>query len=91
MVAPFLLSSLFLAIDAAHPVSPNLSTVKLSFTKCVGTSVINLVKHNQLRVKTLEAKAQDLEDPAVISSLATNRVTSYIASVRVGSPATYCK
>ena len=88
MLAAFLLSTLLLAV-AAQPVSPSL--VKLPFAKRVGTGTTNLVKRDQLRIKTLEAKAQGLEDPALISSPATNRLVFYIASVGVGSPATYCK
>ena len=87
MLAAFLLSTLLLAV-AAQPVSPSL--VKLPFAKRISTGT-NLVKRDQLRVKTLEAKAQGLEDPALISSPATNRVVFYIASVGVGNPATYCK
>jgi cathepsin E len=92
MVAAFLLTALFLAVAAQPPVSRNLSPVKLPFAKrASSTGTTNLVKHDQLRVKTLEAKAQGLEDLAIISSPATNRIIFYIASVGIGSPATYCK
>ena len=90
MVAAFLMSGLFLAV-AAKPVSLNLSPVTLPFAKRASTRTTHLVKHDQLPVKTLEAKALGLEDLAVISSPATNRVIFYIASVGVGCPATYCK
>lgn len=90
MVAGFLLSTLFLAV-AAQPIWPGLSFAKLPFAKCFSTGTTNLVKHDQLRVKTLVAKAQGLEDPGVINSQATNRAVFYLASVGVGSPATYCK
>jgi hypothetical protein len=84
MVAAFLLSTLFLAVDA-QPIS---ALVKLSFAKhvCIGTT--DLVKDDQLRVKTLEAKARGLE---VISSTAKNRAIFYLVSVGMGSPATYCE
>lgn len=89
MVAASLLSTLLFAV-ATQSVSPN---VKLSFTKRFSTGNTNLVEHDQLRVKTLEAtgKAQGLEDLVVISSPATNRALFYIASVGVGSLANYCK
>lgn len=90
MVAAFLLSTLFLAVTA-KPVLPNLSLVKLPFAKRASTDITNLVKHDQLRVKTLETKAQGLEDLEVISSPATNGAIFYVASVGVGCPATYCK
>jgi hypothetical protein len=76
VVASLLFTLLFAA--AAQSVSPN---VKLSFAKRVSTGTI----------ETLEAKAQGLKDRAVISSPATNRALFYIASVGVGSPASYCK
>lgn len=90
MVAAFLLSTLFLAVTA-KPVLPNLSLVKLPFAKRASTDITNLVKHDQLRVKTLETKAQGLEDLEVISSPATSGAIFYVASVGVGCPATYCK
>ena len=81
------LSTLFFALllaVAAHPVERKVSLARSRFVKLVSH---NPLKQDQLRIKT----AKGLSNRAVINSPAENRAISYIASVGVGSPATYCK
>lgn len=61
------------------------------------TGAQNLVRHNKLRAKTLQAKAQAIGIDSFArnddggSTEVDNEATSYIASVGVGSPATNCE
>lgn len=61
------------------------------------TSIRNLVQHDQTRAKLLKtqgvAKTSGLivHNNAVINSPADNRAVSYVASVGIGIPATFCK
>jgi cathepsin E len=95
MVAASFVSTLLLAlVVTAYSVKQEASLVKLPFAKVVSTGLNNIVKQDRLRLSNIQAKAgnvQGLENREVISSPAENRAVSYIASVGVGSPATYCK
>jgi cathepsin E len=96
MVAASFLITLLLALAVTgQPVKQEESLVKLPFAKVVSTTGLNnIVKQDRLRLSNIRAKAgnvQGLVNRGVISSPADNRAVSYIASVGVGSPATYCK
>lgn len=90
MVATSFLSTLFLALAvAAKPVERRATLAQLSFTKHVGGG--DVFKLDRLRVEILKRIEGVLEFGPGISSPAENRAVSYIASVGVGSPPTYCK
>jgi cathepsin E len=97
MVASFfrMLTALLLVLAAAaQPTDVKSPLLKVPLLKRVSTGPNNLVKHNQLRVHSLRAKAEgrDVSLPqAGISSPVTNQGVAYTASVGVGSPATQCK
>jgi cathepsin E len=97
MVAASFVSTLLLALAVTgHPVEREASLVKLPFAKVVSTGLknINIVKQDRLRLSNIRAKAgnfRGLKNREVISSSAENGAVFYIASVGVGSPATYCK
>ena len=86
----FFFSTLFLGLAVtAHPVERAGPLVQLSFTKYIINEVFNIVEQDLLRAKF--HKGIDILDIFGLSSPAVNRAVSYIASVGVGSPPTYCK
>jgi len=93
MVAASFLSTLFLALAvAANPIEKKASLAKLRFTKRVSTSPSNIVNLDQLRLNNIKGgKVQSVEIRAVVNSPAENRAVTYVASIGIGSPATYCK
>jgi cathepsin E len=96
MVVSFskLLTTLLLALAvAAHPteVVQRSTLVNVPLFKRVNTGS-NVVKSDQLRAESLKAKVEGkvLTPLERISSPATNKAVTYVASVGVGSPATNC-
>ena len=88
MVATSFLSTLFIALAvAAKPVERKASAPTLSFTKHVSGG--DIVELDRLRIDLF--KGIDIFGPGISSSPAENRAVTYIASVGVGSPPTYCK
>jgi cathepsin E len=61
------------------------------------TSAHNLLKHDIARVKALKARAKaiqggaNFEEAAIVNEPLENQAVTYIASVGVGSPATFCE
>ena len=92
MVVASFFSTLFFALAVvarAHPVERSESLPHLSFTKHIIDEIFNIVEQDLLRVKLI--KGLDLHDIFGFNSPAVNRAVTYIASVGVGSPPTYCK
>jgi hypothetical protein len=89
MVATSFLSTLFIALAvAAKPVERrDASLPTLSFSKRVTDG--NLMKLDHSRIDFL--KGIHIFGPGISSSPATNKAVTYVASVGVGSPPTYCK
>lgn len=88
-----LLSTLLLAIAVvANPVSTLESYVKLSISRHLNTTGVNILKHDQTRVRHLVAGATGQLDlrSAVAGEPVNNSAAIYTASVGVGSPATTC-
>ena len=89
MVATSFLSTLFIALAvAAKPVERKASAPTLSFTKHVSGG--DIVKLDRLRIDLFKG-IDSIFGPGISSSPAENRAVTYIASVGVGSPPTYCK
>lgn len=95
--AASLLTTLLLALSiAATPVEVRTSPVTLPFAKRISTTggAIKLVEHDQARATALKDRADAISngklDRRTASIAVTNEAVSYIASVGVGSPATYC-
>ncbi|KAH7886050.1 aspartic peptidase domain-containing protein [Phlebopus sp. FC_14] len=94
--AASLLTALLLALSiAATPVEVRDSPVTLPFAKRISDTggPINLVQHDQARASALREHADAISSGKLNRRTAsipvTNEAVSYIASVGVGSPATY--
>ena len=91
MVAPFLLSTLFLALFvSAQPTIIQKPLVRVPFVKRSSNAGLhNLVKQDHSRIQGL--RANDERSTRQLNSQAKNGVVHYVATVGVGSPPTYCK
>ena len=88
MVAASFLSTVLLVLAvAANPVERRAALPRLAFTKQVDGG--DIVRLDQLRVDMF--KKNLTFGAGASSSPAENRAVSYIASVGVGHPPTYCK
>jgi hypothetical protein len=84
VAASFLSTLLLLALAvAAKPVEKRTSLPSLSFVKRLGTGLKNIIKLDQLRLFNLLGFE--------VVAPADNRAVSYVASVGVGFPPTFCK
>lgn len=93
MVAASFFSTLFFALSvAAHPVERSGSFPRLSFTKHIIDEIFNIVEQDLLRVEFI-IKGLDIDLHGIFgfNSPAVNRAVTYVASVGVGDPPTYCK
>ena len=104
MLPATLLPSLLLALAvAANPVVVQRSLVTLPMSRRFNFTNFNLLQHDQSRANALKAKgearatgvSQLASDIAAViradSEPLDNHAVSYIASVGVGSPPTFCK
>ena len=83
-------STLFFALAvAAHPVERSGSLPTLSFTRHIIDEVFNIVEQDLLRASFI--KGIDIFHIFGISTPAVNKAVTYVASVGVGDPPTYCK
>lgn len=90
MVVVSFLSTIFLALAVtAHPVERGESLPHLRFTKHIIDGVFNIIDQDLLRAKYF--KEFDIFGFYGSDSPAVNKAVSYIASVGVGFPPTYCK
>ena len=87
MVATSFLSTLFIALAVAAKPVERKALPQLSFTKLISGG--DLFKLDRLRIDLF--KGIDFFGPGISSSPAENRAVTYVASVGVGSPPTYCK
>jgi hypothetical protein len=96
MFSKTLLSTLLLSIAVAANLVPTLEPyVKLSLSRYLNsTGVFNILKHDQARARHLVARATGKHhlQSAVVGEPVSNDAGAgaYMASVRVGSPATTC-
>ncbi|KAG6334306.1 hypothetical protein ID866_4785 [Astraeus odoratus] len=96
LLVAFLLATVLLTLSiAASPVEVHTSAITLPFAKRLSTEggTIKLLERDQARATTLRARGGAIASGHLgrrASSIAvTNEAVSYIASVGVGSPATY--
>ena len=94
MIPTSLLTTLLLSVVvAANPIVVHKSLVTLPIYKRINiTNAQDLVRHDQIRARALRGKsdAEVFDRDVGINSPLNNRALSYVASVGVGSPATFC-
>lgn len=96
MIGGTTLIVLVLAMSAAASrVQMRRSPVTLPISRRINaTNIRNLVRHDQTRVLALKLNAPNSDAALTVSCVSVaseNLATAYIASVGVGTPATFCK
>jgi cathepsin E len=99
MFSASFLTTVLLALSAAATplIQVRDSPITLPLSRRVNaTSAHNLLKHDIARVKALKARAKALQDgkfeeAAIVNQPLDNQAVTYIATVGVGSPATFCE